>query len=78
MGTAVPEGQVTRISVEVNGIIVDRLLGHIYRTRYGFVCRVLGKTWFDFEVLVLCGLRVTDMFVLWFGGLEGFCFRFGS
>ena len=34
LGTAVPKGQVTRISVEVNGIIVDRLLGHIYRTRY--------------------------------------------
>ena len=34
LGTAVPDGQVTRLSVEVNGIIVDRLLGHIYRTRY--------------------------------------------
>ena len=29
LGTAVPEGQVTRIFVEVIGIIVDRLLGHL-------------------------------------------------
>ena len=33
LGTAVPEGQLTRLSVEVNGIIVDLLLGHICRTR---------------------------------------------
>ena len=31
--TAVPEVQVTRLSVEVNGLLVDLSLGHICRTR---------------------------------------------